>query len=182
MSNFTVFHDPLLEVYMTAPKLDWSGPLGRGADSFRFPLLAELVNAHSTGSVLEIGCGSGALRELLKTTDYTGVDPSFDIIKASAGFPDDTWLQQDGETFVPSRTFDVMIFNESLYYMDLRTLPRLSTFVNPGGFVAASVFRKGLFGANAAAWRAVRALGLIAEINLKAGGARWDIGIAKAKL
>lgn len=77
------------------------------------------------GSVLDVGCGEGVLHERLRAVGYahyTGVDISTVAIEAlrarTANDPDSTreFVAADADEFTPSRTYDVVVFNESLTY------------------------------------------------------------------
>jgi 2-polyprenyl-3-methyl-5-hydroxy-6-metoxy-1,4-benzoquinol methylase len=101
----------------------------------------------SNGSVLEIGCGEGFLLEQLDRSRYrhfTGVDISKVAIDRAQALEDDrtVFLRAEAESYVPDRTFDVIIFNEVLEYFDepLELARRYEPFLAPGGHFVASMF------------------------------------------
>lgn len=72
--------------------------------------------------ILDVGCGNGNLVDLLSTEqrkNYLGMDISQEAIKqAKQRWPDVSFLASQSESFVSSTRFDVIIFNEMLYYVD----------------------------------------------------------------
>jgi Glycosyl transferase family 2/Methyltransferase domain len=66
-------------------------------------------------SICEIGCGGGALLELLPNSDVTGIDVSpKQIEQACARVPHGSFYCGAGETFVFKRTFDFIIISETI--------------------------------------------------------------------
>lgn len=66
-------------------------------------------------SVLEIGCGDGALLAALRCSDKTGVDISpVQLSRARARCPEATLELQAGESLDLGRTFDVIIVSDTL--------------------------------------------------------------------
>lgn len=104
-------------------------------------------------SILDIGCGDGVLTErLLGTVRYSyfaGVDFSSESIKQATEkqLPDAEFIHADVIKFVPSRNFDVIIFNESFYYIPetekARVLQTLLDHLTPEGTLISSIFREG---------------------------------------
>jgi 2-polyprenyl-3-methyl-5-hydroxy-6-metoxy-1,4-benzoquinol methylase len=92
-------------------------------------------------SVLDLGCGSGVLRGWLRslgTIDYVGVDLSnVAIDRARQEWTDAAtdFIALDVATYVPDRKFDVIIFNEVLYYFDQPAdiLGRFAGFLEENG-------------------------------------------------
>lgn len=92
--------------------------------------------ANVKGSVLDIGCGQGVLlnyfRESLNisTNVYCGIDISENAIKAAKQrFPDADFKQIDFENTNIKGKYDVIVFNETLYYFNrpLNTLEKCVT-------------------------------------------------------
>jgi len=75
-------------------------------------------------SVLDLGCGSGVLRRWLPPSgriEYVGVDLSkVAIDRAKQEWTDGPtdFIAMDIATYMPDRKFDIIIFNEVLYYFD----------------------------------------------------------------
>lgn len=85
------------------------------------------------GSVLDVGCGDGALLPALRTCGYSryvGIDVSTAAIDRIADQRDDrtSLIVGDAECARPPGRFDVVLFNESLYYLSnpLEVLRRYS--------------------------------------------------------
>lgn len=114
-------------------------------------VLARLVRERAAGSVLDVGCGHGRLAEILAADGwaecYVGVDVSAEAIaqaRAQAS-PGAEFQVGDFETWRPPRTFDAIVFNESLYYASrpLAILQRYSAHLEPGGAFLLSLCRYG---------------------------------------
>jgi 2-polyprenyl-6-hydroxyphenyl methylase/3-demethylubiquinone-9 3-methyltransferase len=81
------------------------------------------------GSVLDLGCGSGNTGNEMDTGrygDYTGVDVSEVAVKKAAARSagsirekKNRYLQADILDYEPSRTHDIILFRESIYYVPL---------------------------------------------------------------
>jgi 2-polyprenyl-3-methyl-5-hydroxy-6-metoxy-1,4-benzoquinol methylase len=75
------------------------------------------------GSILDIGCGEGILKEHLVPhlyTHYLGIDLSEQAIsraKALCEGGNNEFLVANMEQYEPDRSFDVIVFNECLYYV-----------------------------------------------------------------
>ncbi len=116
------------------------------ADLGRYSIIVGLVKYFCPGGrVLDLGCGEGILQEKFSPADYThftGVDFSrVAIDRASAkALPNTTYLVGDLNALDVPGVFDVIIYNESIYYMDdpeaaiKRLLPQLA----PGGIIIIS--------------------------------------------
>jgi 2-polyprenyl-6-hydroxyphenyl methylase/3-demethylubiquinone-9 3-methyltransferase len=101
----------------------------------------------SGGSLLEVGCGEGFLLEQLDRSRYrhfTGIDISEVAIERARALEDDrtVFVRAEAESYVPDRTFEVIVFNEVLEYFDepLELVRRYEPFLAPGGHLVASMF------------------------------------------
>lgn len=127
--------------------------LGGEREFPRYAMLAALTRrfAKAAPDVHDIGCGTGVLSEHLALADgagrYTGSDVSKEAISqavATRGHRG-TFRVADAETdaYRADDPFDVIVFNEVLYYFDdpqlvmERTLSRL----RPGGIVLISLWK-----------------------------------------
>jgi SAM-dependent methyltransferase len=95
--------------------------------------------------ILDVGCGAGILASLLpNVAHYVGIDISeAAIIRArSLSIPAASFLVADAETFEPSRKFDMIVFNESLYYFKnpIQLIYRLSSALKPAGVIVISMY------------------------------------------
>jgi SAM-dependent methyltransferase len=103
------------------------------------------------GSVLDVGCGAGTLHERFRSvgySHYTGVDISevavadlrarVSLDPTAAGTTD--FVAADADEFTPRRTYDLVIFNESLTYFPdpAATFRRYLGFLRPGGVAIVS--------------------------------------------
>lgn len=97
--------------------------------------------------ILEIGCGEGLLQQRLQSQNYTrfvGLDISdLAIQKAAADAGDNkcTYLVADMDVYEPTGQFDLIIFNEVIYYSKhpLETLQRLATYLKPDGLLLVTI-------------------------------------------
>jgi len=97
-------------------------------------------------AILDVGCGEGILRRRLGAesySDYVGIDVSqVAIARASADREGRArFLVANAEEFVPDRRFDLVVFNESLYYHNrpLEVAHRFSGFLEPDGLLVVSM-------------------------------------------
>jgi SAM-dependent methyltransferase len=99
----------------------------------------------SGGEYLEIGCGDGVLFEHFKRLGYTryiGVDISDVAIEKLRIYNNNctNFSQGDGDVYEPVGLFDVIVFNESLFYLrdPVRSLKRYAEALKPGGLFIVS--------------------------------------------
>lgn len=97
-------------------------------------------------AILDIGCGEGLLsRHLTSYARYLGVDISEVAISSARSLEDvrTRFVASDASCFSPEETFDVIVFNESLYYFaePLAVLEHYGEFVEAGGVFLISMFR-----------------------------------------
>ncbi len=92
-------------------------------------MVQDLAKTHS--KILDVGCGVGTTYERLRplSLDYHGIDLSSKAIEAC----EKTFRGQDSRRFtvgnfqdvIPEARYDVIIFNEVLYYFPLREIPNV---------------------------------------------------------
>jgi 2-polyprenyl-3-methyl-5-hydroxy-6-metoxy-1,4-benzoquinol methylase len=96
------------------------------------------------GSVLDIGCGEGTLSDFLtpdQKTKYLGVDISKEAVRIGRTKRGLNFVQGEAETFIPDHNFDVIVFNEMLYYVEhVDVMKRFAKFLNPNGIIVISVW------------------------------------------
>ena len=79
--------------------------------------LASLFKKNNVKSILDIGCGTGKIDQLLKDKGYEiiGIDNSKEMIEhAQMNYPDITFKQMDAETFKLKMKFDAIIALDSV--------------------------------------------------------------------
>ncbi len=98
-------------------------------------------------SLLDVGCGEGILQKRLDPrlyTFYIGIDLSQAAIdRASLNQDEKTFFfRKDAETYAPTDLFDVIIFNEALYYFDnpLEILYKYTNYLKKEGLFIVSMF------------------------------------------
>ncbi|WP_166657912.1 class I SAM-dependent methyltransferase [Actinokineospora alba] len=100
------------------------------------------------GSVLDVGCGEGVLQERYLPhgySNYVGVDISAVAVEKLKDREDErtAFVQGDAESTVPEGKFDVIVFNESLYYFEdpLAVMTRYAEVLAPDGIFLVSMFQ-----------------------------------------
>ena len=135
-------------------------------------------------SVLDVGCGEGLLAESLARSgigDYVGVDFSpVAIAKAEEkGISGARFVVGDADTYRPERRFDVIVFNEVLYYLQhpQRTVARLAEWLEPEGRIVVSVFRN----QTDWVWKAIEPIGACVDAMTIAHGSglTWDLRLLR---
>ena len=103
-----------------AGKWDYLADLAQtGCRSIVFSYRQELAPE----AILDVGCGPGTLVRSIRLLDYKrylGIDVSREAIaRAERAYRDDRteFLTADAEAFRPRQAFDLIVFNNSLYYM-----------------------------------------------------------------
>jgi 2-polyprenyl-6-hydroxyphenyl methylase/3-demethylubiquinone-9 3-methyltransferase len=141
---------------LPAPKRVWDEQYLRGQWDYVMSELDELARymvvagyiAHVSSSpdVLELGCGQGPLARLLArlgVASYVGVDLSDEAVKQAAALriPNAEFHSADFELWETDRTFDVVVFSESLYYArtPLETFCSYVRLLRPGGAFVVSM-------------------------------------------
>jgi len=99
------------------------------------------------GSILDVGCGEGMLQDRLcpqSYSRYVGVDISGVAIERASVRQSEkaAFVQADAGTYTPDETFDVIVFNECVYYFDdpLALVRRYEAFLREDGIFIISMF------------------------------------------
>jgi 2-polyprenyl-3-methyl-5-hydroxy-6-metoxy-1,4-benzoquinol methylase len=114
----------------------------------RYGALVAFVERLTPGkTVLDVGCGEGILRDLLRAGGYqryVGIDVSAVAIEAARRTADrrDELILGDAETLALADTFDAVVLNESLYYFrdPLAQAERYLAMTSPAGALIVSMF------------------------------------------
>ena len=98
------------------------------------------------GSLFDVGCGTGLLQRRLRVLGYSrylGIDGSETAIAEALPERDarTEFLCADAEIYAPPESFDVIIFNEILYYLSdpAGIFRRMARALNPEGIVVVSM-------------------------------------------
>ena len=99
------------------------------------------------GSILDLGCGEGILQQRLGVESYSaylGVDISQTAIERARARSDasTSFACADVATFTPGCRFDVIVFNEVLYYLrdPVPVMQHYQRFLEPNGIFIVSMF------------------------------------------
>ena len=116
----------------------------------RYATIIDCIRRYSgAGAILDVGCGQGILFQHVMDANlphrrYVGVDISEVAIAGLAPYNDGrhSFVQGDGDTYEPEGRFDLIIFNESLYYLKepLQALQRYATALEPKGVFLISTY------------------------------------------
>ncbi len=143
---------------------------GRFMGRFSRPLaeqFVDLVGVEPGQRVLDVGCGSGALTEVLVSRvgveGVSAVDPSESFVEVvRTAYPSMDVQRSDAESLpFPDRSFDVVLAQLVVHFMadPVRGITQMARTTAPGGFVAASVWdHAGDKGPLSAFWSAARSL------------------------
>jgi 2-polyprenyl-3-methyl-5-hydroxy-6-metoxy-1,4-benzoquinol methylase len=139
------------------------------------------------GSVLDIGCGAGVLQRRLLLSGYAhylGIDLSERAIAQAqrlACDPRAAFCCADAELYTPHETFDVIIFNEVLYYLadPVSVVQRLSSAIKPKGVGIVSMLRRA---SSKRIWQGLRQVVRIEDAVrvTNQDGTTWDIEVFPA--
>jgi 2-polyprenyl-3-methyl-5-hydroxy-6-metoxy-1,4-benzoquinol methylase len=141
---------------MVVPKIDWDKDYAAGqwdgcneTDQFpRYILMGGMISLAGMTDLLDVGCGRGLLRRFIAREtikSYTGVDISREALKQVVDpRPNEKFVCARLEDWVPEATFDCIILNEVLYYLQKPelVLQKMDNCLRPGGVMLTSIFQK----------------------------------------
>jgi len=113
----------------------------------RYGVIIGCANFFRPGAIelLDVGCGSGVLQQRMACARYVGVDMNACAIAEAEARSSETvkFLCAPVESYAVPGSFDVIVFNESLYYMPdpVAILRRHLQHLKPGGVVVVCMFR-----------------------------------------
>lgn len=140
---------------MRIPADRWDYQYRRGtwdnlpAERGRLEAVIALIASHYLApSILEIGCGKAIMLQQMQAdafSTYTGVDLSKVAINEASRYSSQNvhFINADMHTFVPDACYDVIVFNESLYYAKdpAALFDRYLPYLNVGASVTISAFQ-----------------------------------------
>ncbi len=108
-------------------------------------LVGYMSHFRPAGSVLDVGCGSGVLYRRIPPharARYVGVDLSSSAVANLQKLHDErsAFCAADGEHYVPTERFDIIVFNEVLYFFKepRAAVERYARTLNDGGVLLVS--------------------------------------------
>jgi 2-polyprenyl-3-methyl-5-hydroxy-6-metoxy-1,4-benzoquinol methylase len=139
------------------------------------------------GSVLDVACGEGILRKHLQTHGYSrylGIDVTPEAIATASKSKDERtdFVVADATRFATDQRFDVIIFNECLYYFadPMAIVNRYCEFLEEDGIVIVSNFNSLV---NLGTIDSIRkTFDIDDEVSLiNRGGISWTVQLARPK-
>jgi 2-polyprenyl-6-hydroxyphenyl methylase/3-demethylubiquinone-9 3-methyltransferase len=140
---------------VAVPKTGWNHEYASGAWDYlttiqevsRYSVIAGLCRQVAPKArVLDVGCGQGVLAGWLAgagISRYVGIDVSEVAIEQARRMnPDHEFAVADASTFESSQQFDVIVFNEILYYLKKpeEDALRFARSLAPGGVLIVSIW------------------------------------------
>ena len=120
------------------------------SESHRYSLIIGCADFYKPRerAVLDVGCGEGILQKRMAYTRYVGVDVNAEAIRrAQPRVTANTEFHlAPGESFEPTGTFDVIVFNEALYYIPqpLAVFERYRRYLKADGIMIVCNFQTNL--------------------------------------
>jgi SAM-dependent methyltransferase len=157
-----------------------------GDEAARYEAIAGLLRRlRPGGSVLDVGCGEGILRDWLRPSGYAayvGVDISPTALAAArrgAG-ANDRFVLADAESYEPEGAFDAIVLNEVVYYFadPLAAAQRYARRLAAGGVLVVSSFDSSR--TRAIARRLARLLPRREEVRLRQPRGGWTVAVHQA--
>ncbi len=97
---------------------------------------------HPNPTILDVGCGFGNLLQHLSFQRYLGIDFSAVALDQAPRSANVQFICIEAEQFQTEEKFDIVIFNEILYYLDaLALLDKYKTFLTPSGIFLISMWK-----------------------------------------
>ena len=117
------------------------------SEAHRFSIIAGISDMIMPGPkrVLDVGCGEGTLLKRMNCSQYIGLDLSQIAIDRARGIKHDaaSFHLTTAEDYQPQGQFDVIVFNESLYYMPkpIEIFERYRKSLAPNGIIIVCMFQ-----------------------------------------
>jgi len=100
------------------------------------------------GSILDVGSGEGLLQKRILAysySKYVGIDGSLEAINRASPKTDNKtfFLKEDMHNYSTKKAFDVIVFNESLYYSDnpLKVIRKFENYLDKKGIFIVSMYK-----------------------------------------
>lgn len=153
----------------------------------RYSIIAGYCAHLGAKAVLDVGCGEGLLAQRLSRPPleaYYGVDISQLAIQRAreAGIANARFEVGEARTYAPDRRFDVIVFNEMLYYLDdpKGVVAAHCAFLEPGGAFVVSIHKSPR---HQWVWRDLAAVSDVTDaVAVQHGsGNTWDVRLVRPK-
>jgi 2-polyprenyl-3-methyl-5-hydroxy-6-metoxy-1,4-benzoquinol methylase len=124
--------------------------MNEAAESHRYSIIAGCCEYYVPGNrtVLDVGCGEGILQRRLRYTSYVGVDMNLQAITLARSKESENtrFVLAGAEDFQPDGAYDVIVFNESLYYIPnpMTVFNKYRAFLNQAGVIVVCMFQTNL--------------------------------------
>jgi SAM-dependent methyltransferase len=120
--------------------------LAERPEQARYTALRTRIEAAGATSVLDVGCGTGVLRDCLGdrfSGRYVGVDWSHAALAGRIRRPGETLLCADASRLPLRGSFDAVVLSEVLYYLDepLAAVRRMLALAAPTGQLLISLYQ-----------------------------------------
>jgi len=138
------------------------------------------------GSVLDVGCGDGYLQEIIAIegfSKYLGIDISAKAIESAKYRENETtkFIKADVNTFQVDERFNVIIFNECIYYFDdpISILNKYTHYLTEDGVFVISMFGPLNRSLDSKLWKKIQSkFTVIDEVIISHGsGKSWTIKV-----
>lgn len=110
-------------------------------------IIGYMARLRPVGAILDVGCGEGILFERFRPyrySRYLGIDISGTALTKLFERQDEktSFVKADAETYTPTEQFDIIVFNEALYYFHnpLKAVERYSRALKKDGILLVSTF------------------------------------------
>ena len=150
-------------------------------------LAGYLAHFKPNGAVLDVGCGAGLLFERYQPygySKYVGLDLSEAALTKLVPFQDQrtVFVQADAECYQPTESYDVIVFNEILYYLDhpLGAVARYAQSLKPQGLLIVSTYVNDAW-AMAILHRLKASYAVVDETRIKNGTKSWLCTVLQPK-
>ena len=165
---------------------EYAGGHWKGLESMQelghYSAIAGYADFSEAKAILDVGCGHGVLARRLTRLgyqNYLGIDLSAEAIKEASSLnqdPRSTFAAADAWQFETEQAFDLIIFNECLYYLGepRKIMRKYSKFLAPNGKFIVSMFG---VPANLAIWHELQQeLRVMDSVSVRHGsGYRWTV-------